>query len=286
MPARVASTLTQAPHFSLPSVPVTARFSGVTGIPTTPDTDPLSLPGGFAIRFHLPEHDNSPEHEHQPHTDIISLGGPLFPTSTPEEFLRFLQASAASPAGTPSPTPLEEFLKTHPAAKRFVEFQHRFPRGLATRTYWAQHAFRLINGKGASTFVRYQLRPAGGNEFLSPEQVIGKGPNYLYDELPVWVAEGRVEFRLVAQVAAEDDKTDDITVLWPDSREIVELGTVKLDTIMPEEEQDDEQNKIVFDPMPRVVGIEPSADPILPVRSAAYLMSGRERRVARVELKR
>ena len=182
-------------------------------------------------------------------------------------------------------------MKTHPAAKRFIEAQAQlvqqseFARGLATRTYWAQHAFRLINAKGVSRFVRYQLRPVGGNELLSPAQVIGKGPNYLHDELPVWVAEDRVEFRLVAQIAAEDDKTDDITVLWPDLREVVELGTLKLDHIVPEEEQDQEQNKIVFDPMPRIVGIEPSADPILPVRSAAYLMSGRERRVARVELK-
>jgi hypothetical protein len=38
--------------------------------------------------------------------------------------------------------------------------------------------------------------------------------------------------------------------------------------------------RIIFDPIPRVDGIEPSADPLLEFRAAIYLLSGRERRVA------
>jgi catalase len=41
-----------------------------------------------------------------------------------------------------------------------------------------------------------------------------------------------------------------------------------------------EQQKIIFDPIPRVDGIEPSADPLLEVRAALYLISGRRRRQA------
>ena len=41
-----------------------------------------------------------------------------------------------------------------------------------------------------------------------------------------------------------------------------------------------EMREIIFDPVPRVDGIDPSADPIIEVRSALYLLSGRRRRVA------
>ncbi len=39
-------------------------------------------------------------------------------------------------------------------------------------------------------------------------------------------------------------------------------------------------HKIIFDPIPRVDGIDPSADPIIAVRAALYLLSGRRRRAA------
>ncbi|WP_255406352.1 hypothetical protein [Mycobacterium sp. E796] len=40
------------------------------------------------------------------------------------------------------------------------------------------------------------------------------------------------------------------------------------------------QRHIVFDPIPRLEGIEPSDDPLLELRAAVYLISGRERRAA------
>lgn len=44
----------------------------------------------------------------------------------------------------------------------------------------------------------------------------------------------------------------------------------------------EEQRKIIFDPIPRFPGIEPSDDPLLELRAAIYLMSGRRRRAAAV----
>ena len=37
---------------------------------------------------------------------------------------------------------------------------------------------------------------------------------------------------------------------------------------------------MIFDPIPRVDGIEPSDDPLLELRAAIYLLSGRRRRQA------
>jgi hypothetical protein len=43
------------------------------------------------------------------------------------------------------------------------------------------------------------------------------------------------------------------------------------------DDEEPENKKIIFDPIPRVKGIEPSADPLLNHRAAIYLMSGRRR---------
>jgi catalase len=40
------------------------------------------------------------------------------------------------------------------------------------------------------------------------------------------------------------------------------------------------KRKIIFDPIPRVDGIESSGDPLTEVRSEIYLLSGRRRRAA------
>src|SRR2546421_177520 len=59
-PSPEAARLTRAPHASRPSTPVTVRFSDSTGLPTVPDNDPArSGPRGFAVRFHLGEHDHT-----------------------------------------------------------------------------------------------------------------------------------------------------------------------------------------------------------------------------------
>jgi catalase len=44
-----------------------------------------------------------------------------------------------------------------------------------------------------------------------------------------------------------------------------------------------EKKKIIFDPVPRVDGIDPSDDPLIEMRSAIYLISGRRRRAAGVK---
>jgi catalase len=43
---------------------------------------------------------------------------------------------------------------------------------------------------------------------------------------------------------------------------------------------DAEQRHIIFDPIPRVDGIDVSEDPLLKPRADIYLMSGRRRRAA------
>ena len=77
--------------------------------------------------------------------------------------------------------------------------------------------------------------------------------------------------------------TNNATVIWPEEREIVELGTLKIEKILNGEESKVQQKHIIFDPIPRVEGVEPSDDPLLEVRANVYLKSGQQRRAAQSE---
>jgi catalase len=73
---------------------------------------------------------------------------------------------------------------------------------------------------------------------------------------------------------------DDATVHWPEERRQVPFGKLTLTGLVPDNAA--EQKKIIFDPIPRVDGIAPSDDPLLELRAAVYLLSGRRRRQAAV----
>ena len=268
-PAPAAQKLTNAPHIVRESTPVTARFSNSTGVPQLPDNVADANPRGLAIRFNLAEH---------VHTDIVSHSFDGFPTKDGYEFLEFLRAAMASGPDAPSPKPVELFLGAHPATLAFVQGPKPFASSLARQTYFAVTAFEFTNAAGERRFGRYRILPELGNEFLSDEQVKTIGENYHFDEIAERVSKGPVRFRIVVQAAEPGDTVDDPTVHWPESRELLEFGTVELNGVMPDSLA--EQKHIIFDPIPRVEGIEPSADPLLELRAAIYLLSGRRRRSA------
>jgi catalase len=116
-----------------------------------------------------------------------------------------------------------------------------------------------------------------GEKHLDEEALEKKSDTYLFDELPERLATGPIEFRLLAQIA-EGDVTDNATEIWPEERRIVELGTIRIEKTMRDEESLKGQKQIIFDPIPRVDGLEPSDDPLLEVRATIYLISGKQRR--------
>lgn len=270
-PTPEAANISTAPHFNNPSTPITVRFSNSTGIPEIPDTDPNANPRGFAIRFNL---------GHRVHTDIIAHAAPGFPTRTGEDFLEFIKAVAASPPGSSSPTAVEKFLESHPAALAFSQLPKPFPTSLATQDYFGVHAFKFTNAEGVSTFGRYIITPDAGISHLDEEKELkSKSSTYLFDELPERIAKGGpFSFTLHIQIPKDGDVIDDSTVQWPKDRPVIELGKLTLDAVLPN--NDAEQKYIIFDPIPRVQGVEPSDDPLLEFRAAVYLISGRRRRAA------
>ncbi|HEY3936020.1 MAG TPA: catalase family peroxidase [Bryobacteraceae bacterium] len=267
-PSADAASLTRAPHITRASTPVAVRFSNSTGIPVIPDSDPNASPRGLAIRFQLAEH---------VHTDIVSHSTDGFPTRTGQEFLEFLGAIASSDPSK-SPSPIEAFLGSHPKALAFVQAPKPNPSSFAREAFFGVTAFRFTNKDGASRYGRYRIVPEAGTDFLDDAVAKSKGADYLFDELTQRIAGGPIRFQILVQVANDGDIVDDATVHWPEDRLLLPFGEIVLSE--PVQDNAHEQKKIIFDPLPRVDGIEPSEDPLLEVRAAIYLLSGRRRRAA------
>ncbi|KAF9698774.1 hypothetical protein EKO04_003053 [Ascochyta lentis] len=269
-PTRSASILTHAPHFNTPSTSITVRFSSSTGLPQIPDTDAFANPRGIAVRFHLSEADGRRQH-----TDIVAHSTKYFPTRTGAEFLEFLHAVGGPNAQESVP----EFLGHHPETLRFLQDPKPSPVSFATEKFFGVNAFHFVKD-GKITTLRYRIVPVAGEQHLDVKALKLKSPTYLFDEIPQRLRSGPILFKLLAQIAKEGDVSDDATVLWPEEREVVELGELKIEKMLNEEESSVQQKRIIFDPIPRVEGVRPSDDPLLEVRANVYLISGRQRRAA------
>ena len=260
-PHASAASVSKAAHLQKQKtpVPVTVRFSDGSGLPTVPDTD--EMPRGMAVKFTLPDGSS---------TDIVALSFNGFPVATAEEFRDFLLAIGASGPDAPKPTAFDKFLSSHPTAKAFVEAPKPPPVSYATLAYFGVNSFKFINAKGVATLARYQLQPLAGAQFLINEQVSRMGPNYLTDEIRQRVRRGPIKFTLLVQVAAQDDKADDPSIAWPDTRRKVELGTITITKAVADSQT--AEKKLLFMPGAVVPGIE-AADPMIAARSAAYIFS-------------
>lgn len=267
-PSKDAASLTRAPHVVHGSTPVLVRFSDTTGLPMIPDNDGHANPRGMAIRFKLAEH---------VHTDIIAHSTPEFPARNGQEFLEFLRAVATSDPSKASPAPIETFVSTHPAAAAFVQPQP-VPSSFSREAYFGVTALRFINKDGVSHYGRYRIMPDAGIDHLDESTAKGKDGNFLFDDLTRRISAGAISFSILVQVANEKDVVDNATIHWPEDRAIVNLGKITLTAVAPDNAH--EQKTIIFDPIPRVDGIEPSDDPLLELRAAVYLISGRRRRQA------
>jgi catalase len=218
-----AASLSKALHFKH-EVPVTVRFSANTGMPKIADADPRTTPRGLAIKFRLPDGSD---------TDLVPIRTTAFRRRTLRSFSDSSWRLPAASQGGPSPTPIEAFEETHPAAKTFLTTRDPPPVSYATTTYFGVNSVKFTNEKDAVTIGRYQLIPQAGRHFLSTGESAKAPPNYLEDEICRRVAHGPVRFKVVLQLAAPGDKIDDPSVAWANTNEIVTLGTLAVASVVP-----------------------------------------------------
>ena len=268
-PSPAAISLTKAPHIQRDETPVIVRLSDFAGVPNVPDYSQDASPRGCAIRFQLAEHE---------HTDIVAHSAEGFPVRTAPEFVELLRAVYSSGPDVPSPKPIEIFLSTHPKALEYVQLPKPIPASLAKESFFAVSAFKFTNNGGVAQFGRYRILPEEEPEYLDSANASAKGSDFLFDELSQRLQKGPVKFRMVVRLAGPGDPVDDATIQWSGDRQQIEFGVLTLTAEIPAADPD--AHRIVFDPIPRVDGIEPSADPLFEPRADVYLASGRRRRSA------
>jgi catalase len=262
-----ARHVSRAPHLQGQAVPTVLRFSNASGDPDVHDG--FANQRALSVKFQLPAGQQ---------TDILANSIEGFPVRTPEDLLAFLQAQLPDPVtGQPIPDALPRFLDSHPTAGAFLArlMQKSVPASYGQASYHAAHAFVFTAADGMRRFGRYHWRPAAGEAYLAPDEAGQRSANFLREELESRLRHGPVEFRLLLQLAAENDPTDDVTALWPADRSLVALGQLEVTAISPTSAAD--QRRLVFDPTNLTDGINLADDPLPLVRSTAYGISYDER---------
>ena len=107
--------------------------------------------------------------------------------------------------------------------------------------------------------------------------------NYQFEDLEWRLSHNKpIKYRLLAQLAEDGDVTNDSTVVWPETNEFVEMGEIAVEKLWSMDEgtpHGQEQKRIIYDPKPRYIeGIAAGDVPLIEVRTAVYLISGRIRR--------
>src|SRR5207247_11418046 len=85
------------------------------------------------------------------------------------------------------------------------------------------------------------------------------------------IAKTPVEFRLQVQLANPTDPTTGATLVWPDDRKKVVLGTIRLTSVDPRSAET--EKSLTYDPTHLTDGIELSDDPLPAFRAQVYSIS-------------
>ncbi len=260
-PSSHAHEISKASIFSGPAIPVTARFSDATGVPSIPDGDKNANPHGLALKFKLPEGGDM---------DVVVNALKFFPVATGEEFRDLLTAVSQSGPDAAKPTPLETFVAAHPNVPKALGSAGT-PSSLARQTFNGVNAFILVNNEGKRQPFRYVFEPKDGEEILSAEEAGKQAPDFLMKDIVERVGAGPVLYSVKAQLADESDPTNDATKPWPPERRVVTLGVLTLNRVVADSAAAEKQ--LLFMPNALTDGIEVSDDPLIDARVQAYAVS-------------
>ncbi|MBD8879528.1 catalase family peroxidase [Rhodanobacter sp. 7MK24] len=237
--------------------PVVGRFAIPGSNPYAPDN---SVPiRSMALRF-------TQANGQQWRTGMNSM--PVFPVATPQAFYAQLQAQQPDPAtGKPDPKKVATFFAAHPETAAFRAWAKtaKPSASFATESYWSLDAFVFTGSDGLRHAVRWRMVPQSADDDSAAPAA---DADYLAADLRQRLSHGPLRWKLEVTLANPGDPTDDATKAWPADRQTVDAGTLVVES---EQAQDSGPCRdINYDPTVLPSGIQPSDDPLLPARSAAY----------------
>lgn len=286
----VAADYCTAAHFAGHDVPVNVRFSNGSGCAV--QHDGWSDVRGMATRFHLPDGTA---------TDLVAMTLPEFFAPTPEAFLEF--AKEAQPVPVVRQTPWQKFksmlnltpplpnpypgetISPNPGAITFAN-KHKYaqlgvfqaasigaPQSYARASYHAVHTFVVTGADGTKRWVRFTWQPIAG--VLNTNPAAPPVDRYLQKELRTRLAKAPARFSLMMVIGEIGDAFNDSTKPWPPHRIRISMGELTLDAVP--ENQEEESEKMSFNPCLLTEGIETSDDPVLLIRKETYQTSSKWR---------
>lgn len=255
----------QAKVFDLGATPFVGRFSIAGNNPTAPD---LKAPVR-SLAFSITTDDNQ-------EWRVAMNTPPVMAVATPEAFFKQLQALSPDPVTKKrSPEKIKAFFAAHPESAAFNNWKASYTptSSFATEQYHSINAFYLMDENDEKHAVRWIAKPQLSYENIQP--LNNNSPDALQLQLKDQVAQSSVKFDMLFSFATEEDDENNPTVLWPQSRKTINAGTLVISRLQAQEGGVCENMN--FDPLVLPTGIEPSADPILRARGAAYAESFRRR---------
>ncbi|HEX4475958.1 MAG TPA: catalase [Polyangiaceae bacterium] len=256
--------------------PLFARFSTVAGGAGSVDT-PRDV-RGFAVKFYTKEGN----------WDLVGNNIPVFFIQDAIKFPDLIHAVKMEPdRGFPQSATAHDtfwdFISLSPEAMHMVMWimsDRTLPRSLRMMEGFGIHSFRLVDGNGASTFVKFHWRPKLGMQSTIWDEAVkiaGADPDFhRRDFFDAIAAESYPEWELAVQLFTEEQAAAfdfdhlDATKLIPE--EIVPLqviGRMVLDRWPDNFFAETEQ--VAFCPSHIVPGMDFSNDPLLQGRLFSYL---------------
>lgn len=253
----LAEPLSRARVFSQPRVPVIGRFAIGGANPFSPDT---SIPvRSLALQFSTDDGQVWRTGMNNP---------PVLAVATPQAFYQQVLAMTPDPTTKkPDPSKMQAFFAAHPESAAFRQWASAYKPSdsFASTQYHSINAFVLEDGGGQTHPVRWQLEPQTA---FAPLPGHVEDNLYLQHDLRQRLAQGPLRWTLRLVLAEPGDPVNDPSQPWPAGRRSIDAGTLVVEQVDAPEQG--ACRDINFDPLILPHGIEPSDDPILAARSAAY----------------
>lgn len=249
--------------------PVFVRFSTVIHGNHSPET--LRDPRGFATKFYTD----------QGNWDLVGNNLPVFFIRDAIKFPDMVHSLKPSPINNmQDPNRVFDFMSQDPASTHMLTQLYTdlgTPASYREMDGFGVHAFKFINAKGETTYVKFHWKSLQGIKSLDAEQVAkvqSMDFNHLTRDLYKEINAGNLpKWDLYVQTLKSEQLDDfsfnplDATKVWPGVAE-VKVGTMTLNRMPDNFFQETEQ--AAFAPANLVPGIEPSEDRLLQGRIFSY----------------
>ncbi|ALS97148.1 catalase [Lacimicrobium alkaliphilum] len=240
-------------------LPVVMRFSVGGGNPEADERAPGAR--GMGMQITLPEGSRH-----------IFTGNnfPVFAGKDPQTFFGLLQTFVPDEQGQRDPQKTIQYAEQNPSVKANLAWQQSAgtAASYANTEFFGLHTFFYNKDDAEQTKFRWHLLPDLGVKTLSEDEAQAMEADFLADTMKQQLDAGEVSYSLMATIGKPEDTNIDPSVQWPDNREQVKLGTVRLSSSGGEH-----CTPVNFDPNVLSAGFSPSDDPVLKMRSAAYAIS-------------